>query len=72
MVGSAIERQLRKKGFTNIVTRTSSELDLRHQAAVNEFFANEQSAYVFLAAPCCSSYITGTVLPITGNAGDGG
>ena len=28
-------------------------------------------AYVFLAAPCCSSYITGTVLPITGNAGDG-
>ena len=29
-------------------------------------------AYVFLAAPCCSSYITGMVLPITGNAGDGG
>jgi len=29
-------------------------------------------AYVFLAAPCCSSYITGIVLPITGNAGDGG
>jgi len=28
-------------------------------------------AYVFLAAPCCSSYITGIVLPITGNAGDG-
>jgi GDP-L-fucose synthase len=50
MVGSAIERQLRKKGFSNIVTRTSKELDLRNQAAVNEFFAAEQSAYVFLAA----------------------
>lgn len=50
MVGSAIERQLRKKGFSNIVTRTSKELDLRNQAAVNDFFAEEQPAYVFLAA----------------------
>jgi GDP-L-fucose synthase len=50
MVGSAIERQLRKKGFGNIVTRTSKELDLRNQAAVNAFFAEEQHAYVFLAA----------------------
>jgi GDP-L-fucose synthase len=50
MVGSAIERQLRKKGFQNIVTRTSKELDLRNQAAVNAFFAAEQPAYVFLAA----------------------
>jgi GDP-L-fucose synthase len=50
MVGSAIERQLRKKGYTNIVTRSSKELDLRNQAAVNAFFAEEQPAYVFLAA----------------------
>jgi GDP-L-fucose synthase len=50
MVGSAIERQLRKKGFNNIVTRTSKELDLRNQAAVNGFFAAEQPAFVFLAA----------------------
>jgi GDP-L-fucose synthase len=50
MVGSAIERQLRKKGFQNIVTRTSKELDLRNQAAVNAFFAAEQPAFVFLAA----------------------
>src|SRR6476469_9619877 len=50
MVGSAIERQLRKKGFQNIVTRTSKQLDLRSQAAVNEFFAAAQPAYVFLAA----------------------
>jgi GDP-L-fucose synthase len=37
MVGSAIERNLRSKGFNNIVTRTSKELDLRNQQAVNNF-----------------------------------
>ena len=37
MVGSAIERRLRKDGFTNIVTRTSKELDLRNQQQVNDF-----------------------------------
>ena len=50
MVGSAIHRNLQAKGFSNIVTRTSKELDLRNQAAVNEFFAAEKPAYVFLAA----------------------
>jgi GDP-L-fucose synthase len=50
MVGSAIVRNLIAKGFTNIVTRTSAELDLRNQAAVNNFFATEKPAYVFLAA----------------------
>ena len=50
MVGSAIVRNLVAKGFTNIITRTSSELDLRNQAAVNDFFASEKPAYVFLAA----------------------
>ena len=50
MVGSAIVRNLVCKGFTNIITRTSSELDLRNQAAVNDFFASEKPAYVFLAA----------------------
>ena len=50
MVGSAIVRNLVAKGFTNIITRTSSELDLRNQAAVNNFFASEKPAYVFLAA----------------------
>ena len=50
MVGSAICRNLTAKGFTNIVTRTSKELDLRNQAAVNDFFAAERPAYVFLAA----------------------
>ena len=50
MVGSAIVRKLKEEGFTNIVTRTSSELDLRNQQAVNDFFAAEKPAYVFLAA----------------------
>jgi GDP-L-fucose synthase len=50
MVGSGIERKLRKEGYNNIVTRTSAELDLRNQHAVNEFFKNEKPAYVILAA----------------------
>ena len=50
MVGSAIFRNLRSKEFSNIVTRTSAELDLRDQAAVNNFFAEEKPQYVFVAA----------------------
>ncbi|MFC4233122.1 GDP-L-fucose synthase family protein [Parasediminibacterium paludis] len=50
MVGSAIERRLIKDGYTNIITKTSSELDLRNQEAVNTFFETEQPQYVFLAA----------------------
>lgn len=50
MVGSAIERKLRKEGFNNIITKTSKDLDLRNQQAVNDFFATEKPNYVFLAA----------------------
>jgi GDP-L-fucose synthase len=50
MVGSALERKLRKEGYNNIVTRTSAELDLRKQQAVNEFFEKDKPAYVILAA----------------------
>jgi GDP-L-fucose synthase len=50
MVGSAILRQLKEKGYTNFVLRTSSELDLRKQQAVADFFAEEKPDYVFLAA----------------------
>jgi len=50
MVGSGLDRKLRKEGFNNIVTRTSSELDLRNQQAVNDFFEKEKPAYVILAA----------------------
>jgi GDP-L-fucose synthase len=50
MVGSGLERKLRKEGYSNIITRTSSELDLRNQKAVNEFFEKEKPSYVILAA----------------------
>ena len=50
MVGSGLERKLRAEGFINIVTRTSSELDLRNQQAVNHFFELEKPEYVILAA----------------------
>jgi len=50
MVGSAILRNLQKKGYTNFVTRTSSELDLRDQVAVHDFFLKEKPEIVVLAA----------------------
>ncbi len=50
MVGSALVRKLQTEGYTNLITRTSSELDLRSQAAVSEFFEQERPDYVFLAA----------------------
>ena len=50
MVGSAIVRELEKQGYTNIVKRTSKELDLRRQADVEAFMAAEKPEYVFLAA----------------------
>jgi GDP-L-fucose synthase len=50
LVGSAIVRALVAKGFTNIICKTSAELDLRNQAAVNDFFKTETPQYVFLVA----------------------
>jgi len=50
LVGSAIVRRLEKEGFGYLILRTSSELDLRNQAAVDAFFAEEKPEYVFLAA----------------------
>jgi GDP-L-fucose synthase len=50
MVGSAIVRLLKKAGFSNIVTRSSSELNLRNQADVDQFFQSEKPDFVFLAA----------------------
>lgn len=50
MVGSAIHRKLLEKGHNNIVTRNSSEVDLRDQHAVAKFFEQEKPDYVFLAA----------------------
>lgn len=50
MVGSAIIRKLEKEGYSNLLTRTSSRLDLRNQRDVFDFFALEKPNYVFLAA----------------------
>ena len=50
LVGSALVRLLQDKGHTNIITRSSSELDLREQQAVRDFFSKEKPDYVFLAA----------------------
>ena len=50
MVGSAIVRKLTSLGYTNLITRTSAELDLRNQQQVLDFFAIEKPEYVFLAA----------------------
>jgi len=50
MVGSAIKRKLESSGYNNIITRTSTELDLRNQQDVADFFKSEKPEYVFLAA----------------------
>ena len=50
MVGSALMRKFQAEGFTNIVTRTFDELDLRRQKDVEEFFEKEKPSYVIIAA----------------------
>ena len=50
MVGSAIVRKLSASGYTNLVLKTSDELDLRDQLQVKNFFENEKPEYVLLAA----------------------
>jgi GDP-L-fucose synthase len=50
MVGSAIHRLLKERGYNNLVVRNSSELDLREQEQVRSFFASEKPEYVFMAA----------------------
>jgi GDP-L-fucose synthase len=50
LVGSALVRLLQQKGFSNIITRSSDEMDLRKQELVRNFFAEEKPQYVFLAA----------------------
>lgn len=50
LIGSAIVRLLEKEGFTNLLLRTSKEVDLRNQAATKDFFEKEKPEYVFLAA----------------------
>src|SRR5680860_1027378 len=50
MVGSAIVRKLEQEGYSNLILRTSKELDLINQQSVINFFEEEKPKYVFLAA----------------------
>ena len=62
MVGSAICRNLKKEGYTNLVVRSSTELDLLNQAAVNNFFNEEKPEYVFIAAAKVGGIIANNTL----------
>lgn len=63
LVGSAIMRTLRAKGYTNIITRTHSQLDLTDQAAVRSFFAEQRPEYVFLAAARVGGIVANNTYP---------
>ena len=63
LVGGAILRRLQSAGFTNLITRTSKELDLTNQAAVNAFFAQERPDYVFLAAAKVGGILANNTYP---------
>lgn len=63
MVGSAILRNLKAKGYNNFVVRTHSELDLTSQAAVAQFFAAEKPDYVFLAAAKVGGIVANSSYP---------
>lgn len=63
MVGGAIERELRRQGYENIVTRTHAELDLTCQAAVEDFFRAERPEYVFLAAAKVGGIVANDTAP---------
>lgn len=63
MVGSSIHRLLLSLGYSNVVTRTSKELDLRNQADVNEFFVMEKPEYVFLAAAKVGGILANSTYP---------
>ena len=61
LVGSSIERKLLSKGFSNIIIRTRSQLDLANQEAVNKFFSEETLDIVIIAAAMVKSISSGTL-----------
>lgn len=63
LVGSAIVRRLQRSGYSNLVLRTSKELDLRDQAATSAFFATEKPEYVFLAAAKVGGILANSTYP---------
>ena len=62
MVGSAIYRNLTKQGYTNLIVRSSTELDLINQSAVNDFFNQQKPEYVFIAAAKVGGIIANNTL----------
>lgn len=63
LVGSAILRRLQKDGYTNLIYRTSKQLDLRDKVAVDHFFADEKPEYVFLAAAKVGGIVANNEFP---------
>ena len=63
LVGSALLRRFEKEGFTNIITRTSSELNLINQAEVEKFFEAEKPDYVLLAAAKVGGILANSTYP---------
>ena len=63
LVGSALMRRLENGGFTNILTATRAELDLRDQGAVNTWFANNRPEYVFLVAGTVGGILANSTRP---------
>ena len=63
LVGSALYRTLLAHGYTNVITRTHAELDLTDQQAVQDFFAQERPAYVFLAAARVGGILANSTSP---------
>lgn len=63
LVGSALLRKLQSEGFSNVITRELSQLDLTNQQAVNEFFAKEKPDYVMLAAAKVGGIMANSTYP---------
>jgi GDP-L-fucose synthase len=63
MVGSALVRKLKEQGFSNLLCRSSAELDLRNQEAVNVFMATEKPEYIILAAAKVGGIVANSTYP---------
>ncbi len=63
LVGSALVRKLQAEGYTNLISRTSKELDLRRQDQVERFFEEEKPEYVFLAAAKVGGILANSTYP---------
>lgn len=64
LVGSAIDRMLTKKGYSNIIRKTHSELDLRNREKVFEFFEKEKPEWVFLSAAKVGGIYANNTYPV--------